>query len=211
MAHLLDSLSSTTLDCGSNEFKEWSKYMEQLNQVWVLINKENEPAEWPTVSLWSLFDFSSEVFIWQPPSDLSGFLPMPPSSTTPVNTLKGWENSLGSESGKAQRDKLRADLKIRLDGGKGVGPARQPKSAEERKKGGKPRDTLVDDLVFEFTERVAGTTKEKLVVYCVACDKKAFGRDASRIKNHAKGCNVYKIQCSHLKKSNNNKIYRNLL
>ena len=51
LAHLLDSLSSTTLDCGSEEFKEWSKYMEQLNQVWVLINKENESAEWPMVSL----------------------------------------------------------------------------------------------------------------------------------------------------------------
>jgi hypothetical protein len=50
LAHLLDSLSSTILDSGSEEFKEWSKYMEQLNQVWVLINKENEPAEWPIVS-----------------------------------------------------------------------------------------------------------------------------------------------------------------
>jgi hypothetical protein len=50
LAHLLDSLSSTTLDRGSEEFKEWSKYMEQLNQAWVLINKENEPSEWPTVS-----------------------------------------------------------------------------------------------------------------------------------------------------------------
>ena len=100
LAHLLNSLSSTTLDCGSDEFKEWSKYMEQLNQVWVLINKENEPAEWPTVSIMFIFDFSCEVFKWQPPSDLSGFLPTP-SSTTPVNTLKGWENSLGSESRKA--------------------------------------------------------------------------------------------------------------
>ena len=44
LAHLLNSLSPTTLDCGSDEFKEWSKYMEQLNQVWVLIDKENEPA-----------------------------------------------------------------------------------------------------------------------------------------------------------------------
>lgn len=50
LAHLLDSLGSTGLDCGSEEFKEWSKYMERLNQVWVLINKENEPAEWPTVT-----------------------------------------------------------------------------------------------------------------------------------------------------------------
>jgi hypothetical protein len=129
------------------------------------------------------FNFSSDsdIFIWQPPSDLSVFMPTP-NSTTPVNTLKGWENSLGSESGRAHRDKLRADLKIRLDGGQpeGVGPVRQPKSAEERKKGGKPRDTLADDLVFEFTECAAGTTKEKLVVFCVACDRKAFGCDTRR-------------------------------
>jgi hypothetical protein len=121
-----------------------------------------------------------------------------PSSSTPVNTLKGWENILGSESGKAHRDKLRADLKIRLDGGEGVGPARQPRSAEERKKGGKPRDTLADDLVFEFTECGEGTKKEKLVVYCVACDRKAFGRDTTRIKNHAKSCNVFKFKVLHL-------------
>ena len=100
---------------------------------------------------------------------------MPASSTVtmPVNT---WGKS---DSGKAHRDKLHADLKIRLDGGEGVGPARQPKSAEERKKGGKPRDTLVDDLVFEFTECGTGTKREKLVVYCVACDRKAFGRDTT--------------------------------
>jgi hypothetical protein len=36
---------------GSEEFEEWSKYMEKLNQVWVFINKENEPAQWPMVSL----------------------------------------------------------------------------------------------------------------------------------------------------------------
>ena len=46
------ALSSTTLDCGSDEFKEWSKYMEQLNQVWVLINKENEPASQTSQKAW---------------------------------------------------------------------------------------------------------------------------------------------------------------
>ena len=52
LAHLIDSLSSTTLDCGSVEFNEWSKYMEQLNQVWVLINKENEPASQTSRKAW---------------------------------------------------------------------------------------------------------------------------------------------------------------
>ena len=120
--------------------------------------------------------------------------------TTPVNT---WGKS---DSGKAHRDKLRADLKIRLDGGEGVGPARQPKSAEERKKGGKPRDTLVDDLVFEFTECGTGTKREKLVVYCVACDRKAFGCDTTQIKNHAKSCNVFKFNATFMS-SDSNEIY----
>ena len=68
---LLDYLTnSTTLVCGSEEFKEWSKYIERLNQVWVLSNKENEPAEWPTVSfmviflflIWSLYMTASRAF-----------------------------------------------------------------------------------------------------------------------------------------------------
>ena len=45
LAHLLDSLSSTTLDCGSDGFKEWSKYMEQLNQVWVQAKPVGKPGE----------------------------------------------------------------------------------------------------------------------------------------------------------------------
>ena len=32
--------------------RKWSKYMEQLNQVWVLINKENEPASQTSRKAW---------------------------------------------------------------------------------------------------------------------------------------------------------------
>ena len=209
LAHLLNSLNSTTLDSGSEEFKEWSKYMEQLNQVWVLINKENEPAEWPMVSLIFIFWFLNaevRVFIWQPPTDMSGrsgVLLMPSSAPGPVNTLNGWENGLGSasEPGKAHQEQLQADLKIRLDGGQGpgkIGPARQLKSAEERKKREKPWDTLADDLVFEFMKHVAGTAKEKLAVYCIVCDRKTYGCDTSWIKNYAKSCNVYNFNVLHV-------------
>ena len=100
-----------------------------------------------------------------------------------------------AQAAKAHREKLRADLKLRFDGGNGVGPARQPtKSSERRKKGGKPRDSLVDDLVFEFDEPSSkGLGKPRIVVYCVACDEYRVGRDPNRIKSHAKNCNVHHI------------------
>ena len=51
------------------------------------------------------------------------------ASTTPVKT---WENILGGDAAKAHREKLRAELKLRLDGGNSVGqlgPARQLKKS----------------------------------------------------------------------------------
>ena len=51
MAHLLNLLNSTILDHTNKEYKDWSNYMEKLNEVWVLINKENEQATYPEVSL----------------------------------------------------------------------------------------------------------------------------------------------------------------
>lgn len=47
LAHLLDLVNSTILDHKSEEFKDWSKDMEQLNETWVLIHKENEQIPWP--------------------------------------------------------------------------------------------------------------------------------------------------------------------
>ena len=78
------------------------------------------------------------------------------SSVTAVNTSTAWGGVLQGVAAKEHRDQLRADLKLRLDGGNSIGPARQPKSAEDRKKGGKPQDGLVDDFVFEFDERIVG-------------------------------------------------------
>jgi len=112
-----------------------------------------------------------------------------------VTTQMAQGGVLQADVAKEQQDQLRTDLKLRLEGGDGVGPARQPKSAEERKKGGKPRDGLVDDLVFEFDERKPGAPKARPVVYCVGCDKSTSGRDPNRIKAHAKDCNVHKISC----------------
>jgi len=86
-------------------------------------------------------------------------------------------------------DKIRAERKLALDGGDGVGPARQPKSTSEARKPGKPRDTLVDDLVVGVEEPKRGGERRQ-VVYCIGCKKKTVGRDPNRIKQHAKDCTV---------------------
>jgi hypothetical protein len=131
--------------------------------------------------------------IWQPPpGEVSTDASMTASSATAVIT--SWGGILHGDAAKEHRDRLHADLKLRLDGGNGVGPAQQPKSAEDRKKGGKPRDGLVDDLVFEFDERKLGAPKAKPVVYCVGCDRSTSGHDPNRIKAHAKDCNVHKCR-----------------
>jgi len=58
LAHLLDLVNSTILDHESEDFREWSKYMEKLNETWVLINKENEQIPWPEVRKYpQFFDF----------------------------------------------------------------------------------------------------------------------------------------------------------
>jgi hypothetical protein len=82
---------------------------------------------------------------------------------------------------------MRAERKIQLDGGGGIGPARPPK---DHKRGGKPRDTLVDSLVLEFDERKPGAKEPKIVVYCIGCDRSTVGRDPNRIKKHANNCSV---------------------
>ena len=66
--------------------------MEKLNEVWVLINKENEQATYPEVSLHLYYQYLSDflTYIWQPPSST---LALPAAvSTTPVNSSKTWEN-----------------------------------------------------------------------------------------------------------------------
>jgi hypothetical protein len=117
----------------------------------------------------------------------------PPSShaVDPAASSLGIAAVFGGPDGdspKSVRAKLRAERKIHLDGGGGIGPARQ---ARDHKRGGKPRDALVDNLVLEFDERKAGANDPKIVVYCIGCDKSTVGRDPNRIKKHAKDCNVH--------------------
>jgi len=102
-----------------------------------------------------------------------------------------WDSVFGTDKEKVLRDKIRAERKIQLEGGNGVGPARVPKSAEQRRKGGRNRDNLVDDLVIEGKVPKTPRSHElKLVVYCIACDRMVVGRDAVRIRSHAKECDV---------------------
>src|SRR5271168_3277843 len=49
LAHLLDALNTVIPDANSQDRKDWSGYMEELNEVWVRINKEGETLPWPTV------------------------------------------------------------------------------------------------------------------------------------------------------------------
>ena len=51
LAHLLDLVNSTITDHTSQEWKEWSSYMEQLNIVWVSIHKESMDLPWPKVHI----------------------------------------------------------------------------------------------------------------------------------------------------------------
>ena len=56
LAHLLDALNTVIPDANSQDMKDWSGYMEELNEVWVCINKEGETLPWPTVCV----DFFTE-------------------------------------------------------------------------------------------------------------------------------------------------------
>ena len=49
LAHLLDHLSTTIVDKNSSEWKDWSSYMDHLNEAWVSIHKEHEAVAWPEV------------------------------------------------------------------------------------------------------------------------------------------------------------------
>ena len=90
--------------------------------------------------------------------------------------------------------KICAEWKSEAEGGEGIGPAHQEKSITAARKAGKPRDTLVDDIVIEVQEPVKQSDKSnkgtRTVIYCVGCQKKTVGRDPNRIKQHAKDCSV---------------------
>lgn len=52
LAHLLDALNTAIPDANSQDRKDWSSYMEELNEVWVRVNKEGETLPWPTVCVY---------------------------------------------------------------------------------------------------------------------------------------------------------------
>ena len=55
LAHLVDAVNDTISDRESQDWKDWSKYMEVLNETWVSIVKENMRIPWPEVSIMSSY------------------------------------------------------------------------------------------------------------------------------------------------------------
>jgi hypothetical protein len=51
LVHLLDLVNSKIPDQESQEWQSWTKHMEQLNEAWVQIVKEEQNIPWPEV--WS--------------------------------------------------------------------------------------------------------------------------------------------------------------
>jgi flagellar biosynthesis chaperone FliJ len=51
LANLIDAVNVTIPDQTSQDWKEWSKHMDQLNEAWTRIVKENEAIPWPVVSV----------------------------------------------------------------------------------------------------------------------------------------------------------------
>lgn len=98
----------------------------------------------------------------------------------------------GGVSTKVSREKTRNERKLALEGGNGVGPARTPRTAVGEKSGpGRNRDGLINNLVIESEEPMPKNPERmRTVVHCVACDRKAIGRDANRIRTHASQCSV---------------------
>lgn len=86
------------------------------------------------------------------------------------------------------REKMRSQRKLFYQGlAGGIGPARTEKTS----KGGRARDILVAELVFEFNESTVATPdKTRIVVYCIACDHRSVGRDTACIREHASNCKV---------------------
>ncbi|CAK5266374.1 unnamed protein product, partial [Mycena citricolor] len=56
-------------------------------------------------------------------------------------------------------------------------------SRTKKKTAGRPRDTLVDDLIVTESYKVDG--KQKVYTYCIACDHCEVFRNPGRIRKHA--------------------------
>ncbi|KAJ3504352.1 hypothetical protein NLJ89_g7973 [Agrocybe chaxingu] len=171
LSHLLDLLAQTIHDHESQEWQDWSKYMAELNEAWVLIYKEGEDTAWP-----------------EPPPEIlqAGPAAMVDAGDVTTLTTVAW-HLLSQDVQKTQRAQMRAQRKLELEGGGEIGAARNPKSAEQRRRGGRTRNALADELVFQFKE--PNNNGELMpVVYCIACDHRRVGRDTGRIREHGEEC-----------------------
>ena len=73
-------------------------------------------------------------------------------------------------------------LKLRLDGGMAL-----DQRDSQRSRGGKPRDFLVDDLVFD---------EPRSVVYCIACDECRWSGNS--VYSSQTGWKAWRMECSKL-------------
>lgn len=82
LSHLLNAVHTLILDQDSNDFKNWSKHMEVLNETWMLINIENQLVNWPKVCYGLLMTFDMRI------SHLNAVIcsPRPPT----LNLLQSW-------------------------------------------------------------------------------------------------------------------------
>jgi hypothetical protein len=62
LAHLLDLVAAKIPDHKSQESKDWCRYMERLNEVWVQVYRENNQVPWPEVS--NDLIFPESVYLW---------------------------------------------------------------------------------------------------------------------------------------------------
>lgn len=118
-----------------------------------------------------------------------------PSTSTqkaiPVN-VDGHHTASGAVRPTVLREKIRNERKLALEGGNGVGPARTPRTVVGEKLGpGRNRDGLIDQLVIESEEPMPKHPERmRTIVHCIACDRKAIGRDPNRVRAHASQCSV---------------------
>lgn len=106
----------------------------------------------------------------------------PPPKKTPKEALVGV----------ADRNQERAKRKKKAEEDRALSRAKN-KGVEQ--KTGRPRITLLDDLVIARMEP-SNSGKLVQVVYCIECDKRSVGRAKDRILGHANSCDV--SYCEHI-------------
>ncbi|KXN92074.1 hypothetical protein AN958_09777 [Leucoagaricus sp. SymC.cos] len=92
---------------------------------------------------------------------------------------------LSGDSAAKARVRERNERKARLEGAIGVGPARQSNASTIKGGPGRNRIDLLDELLIMAREPKADEPdKLQMVSYCVACDRRAVGRDFKRALEH---------------------------